>query len=172
MTDVALLPGERVLWEGRPDLLRFVFNPMYVFFFVFFAVWLLGFSSVIGSRSPNAPSPLFFLFPALFFGVFFFGPMLISGWLEGSRTTYVLTDRRVLIRGFRRRAEIDLASLQLVELQRSLFGTTSIYFAPRSPYASWGFGFTGSWTPAFRAIADGDRVYDLISRARAEARSR
>jgi len=172
VSDVALLPNERLLWEGRPDLFRFVFNPMYVFFLAFFAVWFVGFSSVIGSRSPNAPPAFVFLFPALFFAIFFFGPMLVSGWLEGSRTRYVLTDGRVLIRGFRRRAEIDLGNLQLVELERTLFGTTSIYFAPRSMYESWGFGFTGRWTPAFRAIADGDRVYDLISRARAEARGR
>jgi hypothetical protein len=172
VTGTELLSGERVLWEGRPDLFRFVLNPVYVFFLVFFVLWFLGFASSFASRSPNGPPTLFFLFPLLFFAVFIFGPMLISGWLEGSRTRYALTDRRVLIRGFRRRAELDLATLQLVELERSLFGTASIYFAPRSGYAGWGWGFQSGWTPSFRAIPDADRVYDLVSRARAEARSR
>jgi hypothetical protein len=171
MSGVDLLSGERVLWEGRPDLLRFVLNPIYVFFSLFFLLWFVGFASTLGSRSPDGPPSWFFLFPFLFFAIFIFGPMLISGWLEGSRTRYVLTDKRVLIRGFRRRAELDLATLQLVELERTLFGTASIYFAPRSGYAGWNWGQSG-WTPSFRAIGDAERVYDLVSRARAEARSR
>ena len=150
-------------------------NPMVLFFFAFFVIWILGFVATVGApRTGNEPPALFFLFPVIFFGIFLIGPMLVSGWLGASRTHYTLTDKRIVIDGFRRRTELDLSTLPFLELERSIFGTTSIYFAPRTPYESWaGFGGWGGRTaPAFRAIDGADAVYELISRTRDEARAK
>lgn len=172
--EFAVRAGERLLWEGRPDAARFMFNPFLLIFVVFFTVWFLGFSTLLFTPSRNGPPTLLLLFPVLFFAVFFFAPTLIGGWLSASRTRYFVTDRRVVIDGFRRRQELDLTTLPYLELERSLMGTASIYFAPRSPYETWaGFGMWGGRSaPAFRAVRDADKVYEMIARARDEAKSK
>jgi hypothetical protein len=166
--------GETVLWEGRPDLVRFSLNPMLIFSLVFMSLFFGTFAATFTQPTGRgAPPPIFIFFPFIFFAVFFLVPMLVNGIVEGSRTRYVVTDRRILIAGWRRRAEIDLATLQYLELRRSLFGTATVALASQSPFEGLGWGMYGSrWTPALRAIPDADNVYEIISRARARLRSR
>lgn len=167
-----LQSGERVLWQGRPRMLWYVVGPGEIFVLLFFAVWVIGAGAALAApTSPNAPPPWFFLFPVVFIVIFFVGPMWIGRLFEASRTRYTLTDRRVVIDGWRRRAELDLRTLQFLELQRPLAGPSSIYFAPRGPYEGWSTGWWGGrWTPSFRAIDGADDVYRLLSDARVRAR--
>lgn len=164
-------PGETVLWEGRPSLVPYGLNASVLFFFSFLLLVPVSLVLTAPTPSPAMPSPLFFALPFLFFNVLFVGPGIVGVLLEGSRTSYTVTDRRVLIRAFRHRAEIDLSTLQFLELERSVLGTWTISFGPRWPYEGWSW-LGGRWTPALRAIRDGDRVYEIVSRARARYRQR
>lgn len=100
----------------------------------------------------------------------FLAPAWFGRFVEGRRTRYVVTDRRIFIDSWRRQVEIDLATLNYLEHHRSLFGTSTIHLAPRSPYEAWGAGWWGPWTPALRAVEDGERVYRIISDARGALR--
>jgi hypothetical protein len=162
-------PGERVLWEGRPRGIRGFIRPMDLFF--------LGFTLVIGllfgstaAATPRAPTGLLFLFPVVFFGLLFVAPRLISILRESAGASYVVTDRRIVIRNRGRLVELDLANLPYLELERSWVSGPLIYFGQRQMYEGWGGFYGGSPAPAFRGLVDADAVYRTISDARRAAR--
>jgi hypothetical protein len=167
-------PGERVLWEGKPRRLRGFLRPMDLFLVVFMVVAALFFlSAAAGTTTPGAPPPLFlFFFPIIFFGVFLFGPRLITLIRESSGASYAVTDRRILIRNRGRLVELDLATLPYLEMDRSWLAGPTIYFNQRQMYEGWGGMYGGSPAPAFRGLADADAVYRTISEARARAGGR
>ena len=167
-------PGERMLWEGKPQRLRGFFRPMDLFLVVFVLITGLFFvSATAGNATPGAPPPFFvFFFPFIFFGLFLFGPRLVGLFRESSGATYAVTDRRILIRNRGRFVELDLATLPYLEMERSWIAGLTIYFGQRQMYEGWGGMYGGSPAPAFRGLADADSVYRIVSDARAKARGR
>jgi hypothetical protein len=167
-------PGERVLWEGKPERLRGFLRPMDLFlliFVLFAGLFFLGVAT--GTSRPGAPAPAFlFFFPFIFFGVFLIGPRILSVIRESSGARYAVTDRRILIRNRGRLVELDLATLPYLEMERSLVAGPTIYFGTRSTYEGWGGMYGGSPAPAFRGLTDADTVYRTISDARAKVRGR
>jgi hypothetical protein len=166
-------PGERVLWEGKPERLRGFLRTMDVVLLVF--VLFLGFSfasAIAASGSRAGSTPLLFYFPIIFFGFFLFGPRILSVFRESSGARYAVTDRRILIRTRRRLVELDLATLPYLELEQSWLAGPTIYFGQRQMYEGWGGFYGGSPAPAFRGLADADAVYRTLSDARARARGR
>jgi hypothetical protein len=164
-------PGERVLWEGRPRGIRGFIRPMDVFFLVF--ILLIGF--LFGTTAlarPNASGGLFFLLPVVFFGLLFIGPRLVSILRESAGASYVVTDRRIVIRTRGRLVELDLTNLPYLELERSWVSGPVIYFGQRQMYEGMGGFYGGSPAPAFRGVVDADAVYRIVSDARAKARGR
>jgi hypothetical protein len=157
-----LVPGERVLWAGRP-VWRSLVHPNYVIIIPVRAgfaalVSLLGTVMVTGALSHFTRT-----------GV---DPFDIAGWVFGltvayqlvshvvravvlSRTRYVLTDRRVLVVTGRTTAA-DLGSLGYPALKEGRDGFGRITFA-----ASWLPGRRGS-TPVMRQLADARRVWALL----------
>jgi hypothetical protein len=167
-------PGERVLWEGRPRRLRGFLRPMDLFLLVFmFVTGLFFVAAAAGTTTPGAPPPLFlFFFPFIFFGVFLFGPRVITLIREASGASYAVTDRRILIRNRGRFVELDLATLPYLEMESSWLAGPTIYFGQRGMYEGWGGMYGGSPAPALRGLTDADTVYRIVSDARTKARGR
>jgi hypothetical protein len=166
-------PGERMLWEGKPERLRGFLRTMDVVLLVF--VLFLGFSfasAIAASGSRAGSTPLLFYFPIIFFSFFLFGPRILSVFRESSGARYAVTDRRILLRTRRRLVELDLATLPYLELEQSWLAGPTIYFGQRQMYEGWGGFYGGSPAPAFRGLADADGVYRILSDARARARGR
>src|SRR5207245_5296463 len=87
--------GERVLWQGRPHGIRGFIRPMDLFFLVF--TLLIGFLfGTTAAATPNAG--LFFLFPVVVFGLLFAGPRLIGILRDAAGVSYVVTERRTVVR--------------------------------------------------------------------------
>jgi hypothetical protein len=163
--------GERVLWEGRPRGIRGFIRPMDVFFFVFTLLIGLSFATAVAA-TPNSSRGLFFVLPIALFGLLFVAPRLISIVRESGGASYVVTDRRIVIRNRGRLVELDLANLPYLELERSWLSGPMIYFGQRQMYDGWGGFYGGSPAPALRGLVDADAVYRIISDARRGARQR
>ena len=164
-------PGERVLWEGRPRGIRGFVRPMDLFFLAF--ALFIGFAFASAAvATPSGSSGVFFLVPLVFFGLLFVVPRLVGILRESAGASYVLTDRRIVIRNRRRIVELDLANLPYLELERSWLSGPTIYFGPRQMYEGLGGFYGGSPAPALRGLTDADEVYRTISDARARARQR
>jgi hypothetical protein len=163
--------AERVLWEGRPRGIRPFIRPMDLFFLVFTLLIGLSFGTA-AATTPSASRGLVFVLPVLFFGLLFIGPRLISILRESAGASYLVTDRRIVIRTRGRLVELDVANLAYLELERSWLSGPVIYFGQRQMYEGMGGFAGGSAAPAFRGLADADTVYRTISDARAKARGR
>jgi hypothetical protein len=163
--------GERVLWEGRPRGIRGFIRPTDVFFLLFTLLIGTLFGTAAAS-SRNGAGGLLFLFPVIVFGLLFIGPRLISILRESAGVSYVVTDRRIVIRNRGRLVELDLANLPYLELERSWLSGPAIYFGQRQMYEGWGGFYGGSPAPAFRGLVDAEAVYRIISDARRGARER
>lgn len=169
-----IAPGERLLWEGKPQRLRGFLRPMDLFLLVFVLfAGLVFLTAATGTSSRDAPAPAFlFFFPFIFFGLFLIGPRILTLIRESSGAGYAVTERRILIRNRGRLVELDLATLPYLEMERSWLAGPTIYFGQRQMYEGWGGIYGGSPAPAFRGLANADAVYRTISDARARARGR
>ncbi len=108
MAGVDLLPGERTLWEGRPQRLKLL-RPPDAIMIPFSLVWAtlavsVGISSLVATltadRGEDTPIP-FLIFGTLFacLGLYFVFGRFIARALSFRHTRYVLTDRRVVVIG-------------------------------------------------------------------------
>ncbi len=169
--DVALAPGERVLWSDRPHGVRGYLRPtdLFLLAFALFAALFFATGTLAASRAEPSIAVVGFFFPLLLFGFFFFGPRFIDLRRETDRASFTLTDRRIVLLSRKRDVELDLANLQHLELERGWMSGSVIYFGTRSMYEGWGGIYGGSPAPAIRGIPDADRVFRLISDARAQA---
>jgi len=168
-------PDERVLWSGSPELRAYVFRgswvtiPFSILWAAFVVFWEV---SVIANGAP----PLFVLWgvPFLLIGAYITVARFILARREAARTEYIVTDRRILIRtgAFSTRTiEMPLPNLPSTELDERRDGFGSISFGPTGPYRSFlGPGWPGarSLSPAFEAIPNVRRVFELINDARAQ----
>lgn len=118
--DPALLePGERLLWSGRPNALRYAQARGGINLIIGFAV--LVFAQVWTARASNDGNELAWL-GAIFF-LIAFALLLSPLWRmwRGLRTVYGLTDRRALtvVGGpFPRRISVPLHQIHSVELRQ------------------------------------------------------
>ena len=180
MTNV-LLPGERVLWQGRPVPRRAIFTSADAFLIPFSLMWggsaVFWESSVLASRAPG----FFALWgiPFVIVGLYvIFGRFLVA-YRIARTARYAVTDRRiVIVSGLLRPSvtSLDLRNLPFVQVKASADGIGDIAFAA-SPYgmlgsSSWMFWGGGSTVPTFRAIPGVVAVQATIERARAEASQR
>ena len=162
---VPLRSGERLLWEGKPDAGGIWIVPAVVALAVL--VPLVIVFGVLSAAMPQLPSALpitFFIALPVAFSLVIIVPLFAVFWRQLAGTRYVLTDRRAILSAPRRQAEVDLSKLAYVEIQHGIFGRSTIYFGS-GPLYGGRYAYGGA--PAFRSIADGDRVYTLITDARA-----
>jgi hypothetical protein len=174
-----LLPGERLLWTGRPagglllttrDVFLIPFSFLWCGFVIF---WILGAAASGGGGFVLIG--IAFLCFGLFFSVGRFG---FDAWLRNG-TRYGLTDRRVLI--LRTSPSTNFTSIALDRLPEAQIsdradGRGTIRFGQQQGL----FGGSGRglsvWTPSldpipqFLAIPDARTVFDLIQNAAARGR--
>ena len=167
--------GERMLWQGRPDVRAYTFASSWLL--IPFSVLWAGFAffweaSVLASGAPG----FFALWgiPFVLMGLYILFGRFIVARLEAQKTTYAVTDLRVLIRtgAFRSRlTELDLTNLPPIELSSARFGTGTITFGPSMPYARWlGPSWFGMrFAPEFTSIPHAEEVFATLSEARQEA---
>jgi hypothetical protein len=174
-----LLPGEKLLWTGRPsggllltsrDVFLIPFSFLWCGFVIF---WILG-----AARTGGGAFMLIgiaFLCVGLFFTL---GRFVFDAWLR-SGTRYGLTDRRVLI--LRTSPSTNFTSVALDRLPEVQFseradGRGTIRFGQQQ--GSFGFSGRGlsTWTPSldpipqFLAIPNAKQVFDLVQNAAARSR--
>ena len=138
-------PGERALWSGNPDPLRYCLRKsswqalMGIPFTAFALFWISG----AYTASHNAPSPL--PFPFWMFGIPFvlvgLGMLLSPLWhfFRAMRTTYILTNQRAIIDcagPFARRVSVPLDQIPFIETVASFgeFGHVLFQEATLSRY--------------------------------------
>ncbi len=104
-SDVELLPGERLLWEGRPlrhrlfrapDALLIPFSLLWFGFVVFWE------ASVLTERTVGDRPPVFFVLwgvPFVLVGLYLVVGRFVVRAVASRRTRYVLTDLRILVIG-------------------------------------------------------------------------
>ncbi|MBI3751152.1 MAG: hypothetical protein HY263_05795 [Chloroflexi bacterium] len=170
-----LRPGERILWEGQPDVRAYTFAGS-ILLIPFSIVWA-GFAffwegSVIAMGAPL----LFWLWgiPFVLIGLYIVGGRFVVARREAQRTWYAITTERVLIQSgaFRRRlSELDLTNLPPTELTAGRNATGTITFGTVHPYARF---FGPSWMgmkmgQAIVAVRDPERVFEILSEARRDA---
>ena len=170
-----LLPGERVLWQGRPST-ALILRPIDVFLIPFSLLWggfALFWNVSVWTAGEGGDAVL----PFKLFGLPFLivGLYLIVGrfWLDShlrGRLRYLVTDRRVLIlkEGGKSTKSIDIKRLPTLEFDERSDGTGTIRFGHSG---NW---FTGNnfgiWQPTFDQapqfirIENARSVYELIQR--------
>ena len=193
-------PGERLLWEGRPNKRSFLLRgswwlipfsllwsalPIYIY-----ASWLYSFFSGTpfsyngSATSQGSLGLLAFIGIFLLIGLYMlFGRFLIAA-READNTYYMLTNHRVLIQSGainRIITEYSLKMLGNVELFEYKSGIGTIYFGePRREqrfraagypvYSKSFFTFVIEKVPEFTCIDHSREVYDLLGSARYSAR--
>lgn len=178
-----LQPGEHALWEGRPDVRRFVLRGWYFipFSFIWLAFAIFWESSVITTHGP-----FFFQLwgiPFVLIGLYAVIGRFFVAAHEARQTWYLLTDRRALIQTgvfTQRFIELDLEKLPALELTHNgangtiTFGPRNIndLFAipgwpmqQRSNSGFWGNQAQPQTAPAFQCIDNVENVYNLVKEA-------
>jgi len=175
-----LLPGERILWSGTPAA-GLLLTGRDAFLVPFSLAWC-GFAVFWTYEATRRGAPLLFYFIGGAFvciGVFFaVGRFLADSWLR-KRTSYAVTDRRILIfrePPFSSFTSLDLDGLPQMQLVGAAGGRGSLRFGPSlSVFANRNLS---GWTPAldpvpqFLAIEEAPKVFDLITKASNDYRSK
>jgi hypothetical protein len=156
-------PGERLVWSGTPDALRYAVRkskvsfPFGIFFFGFSIFWVYGAMQQSG-------------LPFALFGVPFvaIGLVLVVSplwhFIRGLRATYLVTDQRAVIDisgFFPKRISVPTSQIRFVELKFSRSGFGDVLF--REIVASGDNGNSVT-RDGFIAVAEADRA-DFILRA-------
>jgi len=172
----SLLPGERLLWSGRPQ--RFSLRSGDLMLLGIGAIWLTIVSSVF--MAPDL-SGLPLIVPMLFLGIGLAtsAGRVIVGHLALRSTTYLLTDRRLVAVSTRpKRTEVSeyLTRLPPPVVKPAADGSGSIGFGaldfPSRVFAMSGAKrnpFSGGVLIELRAIPDAVLVRDQIANAQAKA---
>lgn len=175
-----LLPGERILWSGRPatgllftgrDFFLVPFSLLWGGFAIFWEATVAGVTVGAPQGSIDKMPVFFLLFGGAFVCVglyFIFGRFIVDAWLR-SATRYAVSDQRILIARSGPLANFTAISLDRVpevQLRSAWGGRNTILFGSQTPF--WMNRNFGAWSPAmdptpqFLAIDDGQRVFDLI----------
>jgi hypothetical protein len=172
-----LLPGERILWAGRPHS-HVIFQPSDALIVPLSLLWA-GFAifwewSVL--HTPNAGvSGLFFALwgvPFVLIGVYLVVGRFVVQWMTKRRTYYAVTDRRALVRtGLTGRVLqlADLRRLPTVTKQVRRNGVGTLVFGVEPKRGGWASGWSRfpanpqhTSVPVFRDVHDADSVYRLV----------
>ena len=174
-----LLPDERILWEGQPDVRSFMLRGWW--FIVPFSILWGGFAifwEVSAWRGGAPPFFLLFGIPFVLIGLYMiFGRFYVAA-REAENTSYAVTDGRVLILAGAFRpslVELDLLTLPSAQLDEGRDGVGTITFGAMTGYMRLppGWPTLGMYRmpPAFQSIRDSRRVFEMLQQARANLRA-
>jgi len=188
---VDLLPGERILWEGRPVRHRLflapdaLLVPMSVVWCGFILFWEA--SALATAATSDVGSSIFFVLwgvPFVGIGLYLLAGRFVVRAVASRRTRYVLTDRRAMVIGGWSGTKTTADYLQSLRppvitegsdgsgsLAFGSFPTLGAVFSHGRGRWTWGARGWGVWatepsdTPVFREIPHVRRVRDLVANA-------
>lgn len=174
-----LRPGERVLWEGRPDVRAYSLRGAW--FLVPFSLLWGGFAIFWEYQVIRGGAPWFFAVwgvPFVGIGLYMIFGRLLVARREARNTAYGITDQRVIILGGAVRqtlTELDLRDLPMAQLEDQGRGLGTITFGGQLGLMRLppGWPMMGMYArpPAFASIPDASRVFAMLQDAKAEART-
>jgi Bacterial PH domain len=168
-------PQERLLWAGRPRQ-GFVLRAADVFLIPFSLLWG-GFVVFWEFTAVSNKAPFFFALwgvPFLLAGCYFVFGRFIADARQRAKTSYGLTNERVIIVSgvFRRNVKsLNLRTLTDVSLSERGDGSGTITFGqlPALALSMQGFPWPGMpVVPSFELIPDAKEVYDTLRTAQRE----
>ena len=170
-------PNERLLWSGQPKQ-GLTFRPSDWFQIPFSLLWC-GFAIYWESSVISTVGLDFFALwgiPFVLMGLYLVVGRFFADAQQRARTTYALTDERVIIvsgLSARNVRSLDLKTLAEMELTTQGGSRGTIAFGQSYPMARWYSGVP--WpgmdrylAPAFEMIENAKEVHDLIRKARQE----
>lgn len=168
-----LLPGERLLWAGRPKLgLALCWADLYLIpLSLAWGAVTVGTQIGFGAESGPLASALWIAAMALI-GLYIFPGRFLLDALLRARLFYAVTDRRILLlrRGrFGGLRSIEIEYLPMLELRERSGGRGTILFDPGPDFAGWGAA-GASLSPAlgeglrFYRIEQPRLVYEIVRR--------
>ena len=172
-----LRAGERLIWEGRPDVN--VYSLRGAWYLLPFSVLWSGFTFFWEFLAISRGAPVIFVLwgvPFVVIGIYLLVGRIYVARREAATTVYAVTDQRVLIEAgaFRRRlTQLDLRDLPMLQLEDDGRGRGTITFGP-----VLGFRLPAGWPTMggyarptmFAAIPDASHVFELLQDAKAQAR--
>jgi hypothetical protein len=173
-----LRPGERLLWEGRPDI--WAYSMRGAWYLIPFSLLWGGFAIFWEVGVITSGAPIFFWLwgiPFVVIGLYMIFGRLVVARREAGNTMYAITDRRVLIvaGAFRRTfLQLDLRDLPASQLEERAGGLGTITLGPtvgffRMP-PGWPLGGMYPQPPAFAAIPNAAGVFETLQEAKDQAR--
>jgi hypothetical protein len=167
--------GERLLWWGQPP--TGVILRSHDLFLIPFSVMWAGFAVFWEATAFLNDAPLFFLLwgiPFVAVGIYFvIGRFFHDAWRR-SKTSYGITEQRIIIASPSETKMIDLASLGEIRFKESNDGTGSIVFVV-APSIYWqnnyGMRSENPAMPTFERIKEGKRVLSIIREAQRKVRA-
>jgi hypothetical protein len=173
-----LRPGERVLWEGQPDV--WVFSMRGAWYLIPFSLLWGGFAIFWEVMAVSTGAPFFFWLwgiPFVAIGLYMIFGRIFVARREAARTHYAITDRRVLVQSGAFRptfTELDLRDLPASQLEERSDGLGTITLGPPMGFMrlppGWPMGGMYGRPPALEAIPQVGRVYETLQDAKAAAR--
>jgi hypothetical protein len=174
-----LRPGERLIWEGKPDVAAY--SSRGAWYLIPFSLMWGGFAIFWEYSVISNGAPWFFVLwgiPFVAVGLYMIFGRIYVARREGAATAYAITDQWVLIMGgaFRRTlTQLDLRDVPTAQLEDQGRGLGTITFGSplglmRVPPGWPTMGMYGR-PPSFASIPDASRVFGLLQDAKAEARS-
>ncbi len=174
-----LQPGEAILWQGRP-VQGFKFYPIDLAPTIICLIWFYTLidKCILIAHPESMPISLRLIMIGLFL---FFGGYLLIGRFLFSRsmrraTTYMLTNRRVLIHMRWRKRDYqhsyDLARIKSIMLDRLPNGQQSIIFDNTPAFTQYlFFGLSSGFTLFFEGVPNTEALYQQILELQATLRS-
>jgi hypothetical protein len=175
-----LRPGERVLWEGQPNV--WAYSMRGAWYLIPFSLLWGGFAIFWEAMAIASGAPVFFWLwgiPFVAAGLYLiFGRILVAR-REAANTFYAVTDQRVLLQtgAFRRTfTELDLRDLPGSQLEEQSDGSGTITLGPTIGFRrlppGWPLAGMYGRQPSLEAIPAAGRVYQTLQDAKAAARDR
>jgi hypothetical protein len=174
-TEKSLLDhGEKLIWSGKPSAVWFAIRRMLWLLPIAFVFLLISLNLfVVFGRPPVPPQPMdkdtlhrvMFIRGLQEMGVFAGICALLAGlwlWLRAFRTTYLLTNRRIVINTvgvLPRRTSMPLEHIRFIEFRSKLLGPDDLVFNETRRLSLDGWGLRGE---GFIAIPDANRVERLV----------
>jgi hypothetical protein len=175
-----LTADEQILWEGRPDV--WAYSMRGAWYLIPFSLMWAGFAFFWEFSVITGGAPLFFSLwgiPFVLVGLYLLFGRIWVARREARNTSYAITNRRILIASGAFRptfTALELRSLPGAQIDEGRDGRGSITFGATSGFAlppGWPtMGARYGRVPAFVAIPEVRKVFDIYDRTRAETDAR
>lgn len=160
-----LLPGEEVLWEGRPSCYRLL-RYRDIILIPFSLVWCGGVIILeilaLGSQRPNSILVKLFWIPFVCIGLYMLVGRFIHMWYIRKHTWYALTSKRILILNSKNIVVLPYQKISYLDKRVNYEGRGTLYFERMEWYHLKFSPFFPMKSIAFEDVAHADIAYGII----------